>query len=168
MKNLFSRWHDVVLDFEGVSVPLKLRAPINAEARELRRKVDAWRREAFGFGERRIDFVSGKTAEAPPDDYDLLEHAFGDEWARETFRRNVRLQSPMVDDDGAEIAGGAELYDVMGAGERVGVLLKLDDMVFLSAKEGKASPSPSTSPAAVEAPICSPATTTGPGDGTGR
>jgi hypothetical protein len=167
--NLFTRWRDVTIDFEGVLVALRLRAPLNQDGREIQRKVRAWRRAALTSIDAQIGYVKGQDADDPPDGYELFERAFGEAWARELFQRAVRLKEPLSDDDGQEIAGGAALFDAMGIGERVAILYKLDDLAYLRGSEGKASSSPSTS--SVETPggtSASTATPTVPGDGPAR
>lgn len=168
-ESLFTRWRDVVLDFEGVSVELRLRAPLNQDGRDVQRKVRAWRRGVLEVIDKTSAFVKGETEAEPDDSYSLFDRTFGDEWAREFFRRSVKLKHPARDDEGRTIEGGAELYDAMGVGERVSILDELESLAHLRGREGKASSSPSTSSAATaEGSSGSPATSTGPGDGTAR
>lgn len=143
--NLFTRWRDVTIDFEGVEAQLRLRAPLAGEGREIQRKVRAWRRDAIALIDQQRDYVTGTSAAEPEGPCDLFERIFGEAWAREVFQRDVKLKAAIEDDDGKPIAGGAALFDLMGTGERVAVLYKLDDLAFLRGVEGKASPSPSTS-----------------------
>jgi hypothetical protein len=168
-QGLFTRWRDVSIDFEGVEVEMRLRAPLSQDGRALQRKVRAWNRGVLKTIDETAAYIKSESEAEPDDSYGLFDQVFGEEWARGCFARNVKLKTPALDDEGKGIEGGAALFDAMGVGERVTVLRKLENLAHLRGTEGKASSSRSTSSAETAASDSnSTATPTVPGDGPAR
>jgi len=166
MTQLLKRWEEGTFDLLGQQIRLKVKAPLFDEAPDFLRKMTAFGRTA---GKAQLAMTEG--AEALANGADNMFAALDAKWVRDVFTKCVRLAEAILieDEEGAKpIQTGADLYEIANAALVLQVLAAVQRLVMLGADEGKAFSSPSTSDAGTgmtDAGV-SPATNTGPGDGT--
>lgn len=168
MTQLLKRWEESTFDLLGQTIRLKIKAPLFDEAPDFLRMMTAFGRSAVRAQGTAEDDLEGKASGV-----DSMFGSLDPKWVRGVFSTCVRPAEPiLVEDEPDEkpIQTGADLYEVANAALVLQVLAKVQDLVMLGAAEGKASSSPSTSAAGTGMTDDggSPATITGPADGTAR
>lgn len=153
-KRIIARWHDRDFILAGQPLKLKLKAVSHEEAPEFLKAMIAFANESK---KARIDGVIS-------DPFAHLDPKF----AGECFQKWVRPAEEIEDEDGRQITTGLDVYGLVNSGVAFAVLIELQNLAILTATEGKASSSPSTSAAGTGTTDAggSPVTSTGPGDGT--
>jgi hypothetical protein len=157
---IIKTWHEQTFPLGGGEVRLKLKAlPYGSEAKAFIRTMGEYAKEAqklFASTER-VSFA---------DQLEVMETAYGGEFARQAFAKYVRPAEPMETDDGKKLDTGEAILDELGTpGFVQAVLVGIQMLAMLSGQQGKASSSPATSSSAPTGDSGSAVTPTEPEDG---
>ena len=146
MSSKLVTWIDETVELFGQPVPLKLKLPPHGASREFMKRM--------------------REIRAPEMTIDSLFDGYG-EWIDQVFSKWVRLPEPL-EIDGERIENGQQLPAAVNTGLVLTILGRLEKLVWLTEREGKASGSPSTpsvAAASETAGSSSPAPFIGPEDG---
>lgn len=142
MAKMLARWHEEEFHLAGQPVKLKVKAPSFSEAPPFLAQMEAIGKAAIEQNMAAVFSAENAT------------------FAEQSFARFVKPAEELQDEDGKMLVTGADVFGLGNPGFVLDVLRSIQRYSMLTAAEGKASGSPSTSPVAEGASGDSPATST--------